>query len=131
MSYFEFPHTRTYDSDLGWIIRDDMTQDEAIQQIKEWIQVTQPTIDDFYYLYNAIISGDLPEGMINGITAWMDENAFNLIGEMIKHVYFGLDDNGHFIVTIPENWRDLVFKTTGYDYNTPLQTEFGHLCLLY
>ena len=131
MSYFEFPHTRTYDSDLGWIIRDDMTQDEAIQQIKNWIQVTQPTIDDFYYLYNAIISGNLPEGMINGIKAWMNENAFNLIGEMIKHVYFGLDDNGHFIVTIPENWRDLVFKTTGWDYNTPLQTEFGHLCLLY
>ena len=21
MSYFEFPHTRTYDGDLGWIIK--------------------------------------------------------------------------------------------------------------
>ena len=21
MSYFEFPHTRTYDSDLGWLIK--------------------------------------------------------------------------------------------------------------
>lgn len=131
MSYFEFPHTRTYDSDLGWIIRDDMTQDEAIALIKQWIQETQPTIDDLNNLYNAIISGNLPQGMIYGITAWMDAHAIDLVGQMIKHVYFGLNDNGHFIVTIPENWADLVFKTTGYDYNTPLQPEFGHLCLLY
>ena len=131
MSYFEFPHTRTYDSDLGWIIRDDMTQDEAIALIKQWIQETQPTIDDLNNLYNAIISGNLPQGMIDGITAWMDENALALVGQMVKHVYFGLNDNGYFLVTIPEQWKDLVFKTTGWDYNTPLQPEFGHLCLLY
>jgi hypothetical protein len=29
MSFFEFPHTRTYDSDLGWLIKDYKTLDES------------------------------------------------------------------------------------------------------
>ena len=30
MSFFEFPHTRTYDTDLGWLIRQTKTNEEAI-----------------------------------------------------------------------------------------------------
>lgn len=131
MSFFEFPHTRTYDSDLGWIIKDDMTQDEAIAQIKSWIQVTQPTIDEFAQLYDAITAGNLPSGMIQGIQSWMNLHALDLVGEMVKHVYFGLNDNGYFVINIPQNWRDLIFKTTGWDYNTELQPDYGHLCILY
>ena len=131
MSFFEFPHTRTYDSDLGWIIRDDMTQDEAIANIKDWIRTTQPTIDDLNRLYEAIISGNLPQGMIDGIIVWMDENALDLVGQMVKHVYFGLNDAGYFIVTIPENWKELVFNTTGLDIDVPLQPEYGHLTISY
>lgn len=131
MSFFEFPNTRTYDSDLGWLIRDDMTQDEAIANIKQWIEDTQPTIEDLENLYTQIVNGNFPQAMIDAIETWMAENALDLVGEMVKQVYFGLSNNGNFIVTIPQQWSDLVFKTTGYDYNTALQPEYGHLCLLY
>lgn len=131
MSFFEFPHTRTYDSDLGWLIKDAKTSDELIHNILEWISETQPTIDEFKAIYEALISGDLPEGVKEGIKKWMDENAIELVGEMVKHVYFGLNDDGYFIVTIPEQWKDLIFKTTGFDYETELQPEYGHLCILY
>lgn len=131
MSFFEFPHTRTYDSDLGWLIKDYKTLDELIDAIKEWIRVTQPTIDEFKALYDAIISGDLPEGMQEGIKKWMDENALDLVGQMIKHVYFGLNDAGYFVVNIPKPWAELTFKTTGLDFETELQPEYGHLCILY
>lgn len=131
MSFFEFPHTRTYDSDLGWLIKDYKTLDELIDAIKEWIRVTQPTIDDFKALYDAIISGDLPEGMQEGIRKWMDENALDLVGQMVKHVYFGLNDAGYFVVNIPKPWAELTFKTTGLDFETELQPEYGHLCILY
>ena len=30
MAFFEFPHTRTYDSDLGWLIRQCKTNMDAI-----------------------------------------------------------------------------------------------------
>lgn len=33
MSYFEFPHTRTYDSDLGWIIKQLKTMLDALNEL--------------------------------------------------------------------------------------------------
>ena len=46
-------------------------------------------------------------------------------------VYFGLTNNGYFVAYIPEAWDKINFKTTGFDFNTPLQPEFGHLVLEY
>lgn len=131
MSFFEFPHTRTYDSDLGWIIKDVKTADDVIKNILQWIEQTQPTIDDFHHMYEQIMSGDLPQGMIDGINKWMDENALELVGGMVRHVYFGLNDAGYFVVNIPTQWTELQFKTTGWDFETDLQPEYGHLCILY
>lgn len=127
MSFFEFPHTRTYDSDLGWIIKDDMKQDEAIELIKQWIAETQPTIEELEELYNDIIVGDLPSGMIEGIRIWMENNALDLVGGMIKHVYFGLTNDGYFCAYIPDNWSDIQFDTIT-DEDDPL---YGHLVLMY
>ena len=67
MSFFEFPHTRTYDSDLGWLIKDYKTLDEFKDAIKHWIEDTQPTIDELNQLLDTIESGNLPEGMQEGI----------------------------------------------------------------
>ena len=36
MSFFEFPHTRTYDSDLGFIIRWIRKNQPAIENLEEW-----------------------------------------------------------------------------------------------
>ena len=54
MSFFEFPHTRTYDSDLGWLIKDYETLNEAIAVLNTWKEETEPTIEDFKNLYNAL-----------------------------------------------------------------------------
>lgn len=128
MSFFEFPHTRTYDSDLGWLIKDDKTQDELIEGIKEWIQNTQPTITDLHNLYEQIMSGNLPEGMKEGIREWMEENALDLVGELVKMVFFGLTDDGHFVAYIPQSWDDVIFGTSGLD-DFPAGVEYGHLTL--
>lgn len=131
MSFFEFPHTRTYDSDLGWLIKDAKTADDLIKNILQWIQDTEPTIEDLHNLFEQIMAGNLPEGMTEGMTIWMQNNALDLVGNMVKHVYFGLNDSGYVIVTIPENWKDLIFNTTGLDINIALQPEYGHLTISY
>lgn len=131
MSYFEFPHTRTYDSDLGWLIKHVNEYDETIQALNDWIEENQPKIDDFEQLYQMLLSGDLPEGVQQGINKWMNLHAYDLIGAMVKHVYFGLNLAGYFTVTIPEQWRDLVFNTTGYDIDVLIQPEYGHLTISY
>lgn len=130
MSFFEFPHTRTYDSDLGWLIKDYKTLDELIAAIKEWIRTTQPTIDDLNALYNAIMSGNLPEGMKEGMRRWMDQNALTLVGELVKNVFFGLTDTGYFVAYIPESWDDIQFNTTVLDIVVP-GVGYGHLVLSY
>ena len=131
MSFFEFPHTRTYDSDLGWLIKDTHTLDEMVAAIKQWIVDTQPTIEDLQRLYNNIINGNFPPDMIAALTNWMEHNALDLVGNLVKSVFFGITDDGYFVAFIPESWSDITFNTTGLDINVPLEPEYGHLILSY
>lgn len=128
MSFFEFPHTRTYDSDLGWLIKHVNSYDEVIHALDTWIAENEPKIEDFENLYQALISGDLPEGVQEGIEKWCRENMADLIGEMAKMVFFGINDQGYFIAYIPDAWSDIIFNTTGYDISIP-DYAYGHLCL--
>ena len=130
MSFFEFPHTRTYDSDLGWIIKDTHTLDESVDEIKQWIIDTQPTITDINKLLKTIEAGNLPEGMKEGIKKWMEENALDLIGDLATMVFFGLTDDGYFVAYIPESWDDIQFATTDLDIVIP-GYDYGHLVLIY
>lgn len=128
MSYFEFPHTRTYDSDLGWLIKHVNSYDETIQALDAWIAENEPKLEDMETLYQALISGNLPAGVKEGIEKWCRENLSDLVGELVKMVFFGITDQGYFIAHIPEGWTDIIFNTTGYDL-TLADYDFGHLCL--
>ena len=128
MSFFEFPHTRTYDSDLGWLIKDAKTLDDITANILQWIEETQPTIDEFNELLNMIKNGNLPEGMQEGIKKWLEVNALDLIGKLIKMVIFYLDDSGYLRAFIPDSWNDITFGTTGLDIFIP-GVDYGHLTL--
>ena len=130
MSFFEFPHTRTYDSDLGWLIKDYETLNEAIKSLDQWREDTQPTIDDFKTLYEAIISGNLPEGMKIGMLKWLEKNALDVLGKVMKMVIFSLTDDGYLKVFIPDSWDDITFGTTGLD-TFPAGIDYGHLTLDY
>ncbi len=37
MSYFEFPHTRTYDSDLGWLIEEYKVLETHVNELLSWM----------------------------------------------------------------------------------------------
>lgn len=130
MSFFEFPHTRTYDSDLGWLIKDYKTLDEFKDAMLKWIQETQPTIDELNELLDMISSGNLPEGMQEGIRKWLEANALDLIGQLVKMIFFNLNDEGYLVAFIPESWNDITFGTTGLDV-FPAGVDYGHLTLDY
>lgn len=74
------------------------------------------------------------------IQNWIDNFDYEPLLETVKEmvqkyltagVYFGINDDGYFVVYIPESWRDIEFNTTGLDINVPLQPEYGHLVLSY
>ena len=130
MSFFEFPHTRTYDTDLGWLIKHTKTNEEAIELLNNWVAEYEPKIEDFYNLYEMMISGTLPEGVKKGIHDWMVQNAANIVGNLVKMVFFGITDNGYFVAYIPDSWDEITFGTTGLD-DFPTGIEYGHLTLSY
>lgn len=133
MSFFEFPHTRTYDSDLGWLIKHVNSYDETIAALNEWIAENEPKMDDLLAFMDELLKGDLPEGMKQGLYQWAQENLIDLVGATIKMVFFGILDDGHFVAYIPDSWDDITFNTTYYDIVLTSHPEykFGHLVLSY
>lgn len=131
MSNFEFPHTRTYDSDLGWLIKCCKSVQEAIKALEEWKAEIEPQMEEFLSLWRLIEAGQLPPAIQNAIREWMRVNALDLVGELVKSVYFGITDTGYFVAYIPENWEEITFNTTEYDISVPIQPQYGHLVLSY
>lgn len=129
MGYFEFPHTRTYDGDLGWLIKHVSSYDEVITALNDWIAENTPKMEEIYSFMEELKSGEIPDGLKNAIYDWASENLLPIIGRTIKAVVFGLTDDGHFIATYSDSWRDITFNTTELDIFTPMQPEFGHLTL--
>ena len=129
MSFYEFPHTRTYDSDLGWLIKHCKSNTDAIAILTAWKNSAEKTIEDLQQLLDDIAAGNFPEEISNAIKDFIVANFYDIVGEMTKTVWFGLTDAGYFVAYIPDSWQDVVFKTTGYDYTTELQPEYGHLVL--
>lgn len=128
MSFFEFPHTRTYDTDLGWLIKQCKTNEDAIKTLNQWKEEIEPTIEGLTQIYEEMLSGNLPEGVQEGIRSWMEANAIDLVGELVKMVFFGITQDGYFVAYIPESWDDIIFGTTGLD-DFPAGIEYGHLTL--
>lgn len=134
MSFFEFPHTRTYDTDLGWLIKHVNTYDETITALNEWINENTPTIDELKQFMEDMQSAyTLPDGVKQAIYDWCSMNLINLVGSTIANVFFGLTDDGYFVAYIPDSWDDIVFNTSDYDIILSAHPEvgYGHLILSY
>lgn len=129
MSYFEFPHTRTYDGDLGWLIKHVSNYDEVITALNEWIENYTPKIEEVLNFYKQLQEGYIPEGMKNALYEWATANLLDIVARTLKAVVFGLTDDGHFVATYTDSWSDVIFNTTELDIWTALQPQFGHLTL--
>lgn len=130
MGYFDFPHTRTYDTDLGWLIKRVQSYDSTIETLDRWIEENQPKIDDFYNLSQMLQAGDIPPAVEAAIRQWLSTHG-DIIADLLKNVWFGLTDAGYFVAYVPDSWSDITFKTTGLDILLDLMPEYGHLVLQY
>lgn len=129
MSFFEFPNTRTYDNDLGWLIKHCKSNTDAIAVLQAWKESATGTIEELQALLDGIAAGNFPTEISDAIKNWIVSNFYDIVGEMSKTVWFGLTDSGYFVAYIPDSWDEVTFKTTGYDYTTELQPDYGHLVL--
>ena len=130
MSFFEFPHTRTYDSDLGWLIKTVKDITSLVTNLDEWKNTHEAEYEQLKALYDAIMSGNFPQEIVAAFNKWFQANAYDIIGELVKMVFFGITDDGYFVTYIPEGWDDITFGTTGLDVIIA-GYEYGHLVLSY
>lgn len=128
MSYFEFPHTRTYDSDLGWLIRNMKKVIEAIDTLDDWKAQHEKEYAQLKLFYDQLNSGNFPDEFEAGLNTWFSNNWNSIIGELVKMVFFGITQQGYFVAYIPDSWDDIIFNTTGLDILIPGE-DFGHLVL--
>lgn len=131
MAFFEFPHTRNYDSDLGWLIKEYDALSKAYETLTDCCADVQSRLKALETLYNQIMTGDFPDAVKNAFYTWMRENALDIIGDLATSVFFEISDTGYWVAYIPESWRDVIFNTTGLDINLAMQPNYGHLVLSY
>ena len=131
MAFFnEFPHTRFYDADLGYIIKKIGELLECCDAMQEWKTQHEAAYNELKELYDDVMAGNFPDSIKNAFYDWMNENAIDIVGNMVKSVFFGLTDSGYFVAFIPDSWDDIIFNTTGHDIFIP-DVEYGHLTLSY
>ena len=132
MSYtsFDFPHTHMYESDLREILAQLKNLSKDVKALDEWKVTHEAEYHQLKELYDEVMSGNFPQSIKDGFTAWMEENAIDLVGDLVKMVFFEITEEGYFVAYIPESWDDITFNTVGLDITIP-DRDYGTLVLSY
>ena len=126
----KYPYTDFHELNLDWVLKTVKDLFAAVQQIDGWMDQHQAEYEELKALYDDIIAGRFPDNIKQAFASWMNANALNLVGEMVKLVIFNITDDGYFVAYIPESWDDILFGTTGLDTVIP-GYDYGHLILSY
>lgn len=125
-----YPYLNVNDLNLDWIIKHFKEFIDEISNLEEWRNEHEREYEELKAQYNAIASGNFPPGMYNTLHDWVVKNSASIIGELVKMVFFYLDDNGYFVASIPDSWSEIIFNTSGFDI-FPAGVDYGHLVLTY
>lgn len=131
MLFSVYPYHNFSDYNLDWVINTVKELTPRVAELEAWRSEHEEEYNELKQMYDDIMTGNFPDSMIEALKRWLRKNAFDIIGEMVKMVFFGLTDSGYFVAYIPESWADITFKTSEYDINIPMFGEFGHLVLYY
>lgn len=125
---YEFPYTdpNLYNDD--WLLKRMKELLAQLDELEDWKSEWQAEYEEFKALVDMIEAGNFPQSIRDAFSKWMQENAITLVGELVKLVFFGITDTGHFVAYIPDGWDDILFNTTGYDISIAGE-DFGHLTL--
>lgn len=126
----EYPYTNLNDLNLDYLLKALKGMVDDVDALKEWRETHEEEYEQLKDLYDQVMSGNFPESVQNAFRVWMRQNAVDLVGELVKNVFFGLTESGYFVAYIPDSWSDIIFSTSGYDDFTEA-VDFGHLILSY
>lgn len=132
-TFEEFPNSDFYNSDLREALTYIRKMIPAIDSLEHWRAEHEVEYAELKALYDEVkddwdrfTAGDFPESTYKAMKEWWERNAVDLVGELVRFVFFGLTDDGYFVAYIPENWRNIQFDTIV----TPGE-DYGRLCIYY
>lgn len=124
-----------YQYDLYWLVnqlKQALTNTETLRlhDIKQDTRLdgldtlTEQLKDATDQLFAKLKAGDFTK---DTFIEWVNTNMTDIIHQMVRFVFFGLDDDGHFVAYIPASWEFLHFDTL----LDPDKPGFGHLVVYY
>lgn len=125
------PYTNFHDLNMDWLLNQMKSVIETVSQFEQRIITAEEAVkkigyrlNDIEYFLDNLKNGRMPVAMQNALKKWVSDNLVDIVADMIKMVFFGLED-GYFVAYIPSAWKDIVFSTiTDYDSD-----YYGHLVL--
>ena len=125
---YEFPYTdpNLYNDD--WLLHKMKELLAFMENMEVWKTEYSQAYEDFKKMMEDIENGTFPDSIVRAFNSWMRRNALDLVGELVKMVFFGINEEGYWVAYIPEGWDDIIFNTTGLDITIP-GTEYGQLVL--
>jgi len=125
---YEFPYTdpNLYNDD--WLLNSIKELKASIDELDAWKEEHTAEYEELKALYDEIMAGDFPESVVIAFNNWARVNMPSLVADMVKAVFFGLNDSGYFVAYVPDSWADIIFNTTGLDITIP-GVDYGHLVL--
>lgn len=97
-----------------------ITANQAIEELQKTVAAIQAELEK-------VKNGDYVDLYLDSIINWIDDNLQQLVGRIVKYVFFGLTDDGHFAAYIPDSWNFIRFDTN----IDPTSPNYGHLYLYY
>lgn len=73
MSFFEFPHSRTYDSDLGWLIKHFGLMSDQVNTLETWAATHKTEYDDLKDKVDGLINN-----LVDVISPWDSSIAYHI-----------------------------------------------------
>lgn len=91
-----------------------------IQQLQQEINLVQDELEK-------VKNGDYVSLYIDSLANWIDANLQEMVARIVKYIFFGLTDDGHFAAYVPDSW-DFIRFDTGMVTD---EETYGHLLLYY
>ena len=132
MAFSEYPYIDYSSYNLDWIIKNAKELLARVKALESWEDKHDKEYQELKKILEDIYNGNLSPALIAALEKWLNKNGIDIIGNLVKAVFFGLTDAGYFIAYIPESWDEITFNTTGYDiFITEPEVAYGHLTLTY
>jgi len=129
-----FPWTDVHNLNIDWILKVLKQMAEEWKELIKQVDGNSADIDELQKQVTAleklledIKNGDYVDLYLDALQNWIDKNLQNLVANIVKYIWFGLTDDGHFCAYIPKSWDFITFDTNmNYDSD-----RYGRLLLYY